>query len=210
MLIVIGIMLMLVAAAASLMPSSTDTRRVREAARAVNIYLSSARNHAMETGRPCGVTFHCFGNVPCAMNIDQCEVPPCYCGQADTSMAVVQANQAVLDTVPPTGMVTINSDVIQFNCQGPMYTISGMNGGTLTLTAADPNQNPLTPWATMASPPMPYRIFRSPMKGGATPLQLPAGSVIDFQSSGMGGGCLCAGWNAATAYGGERSSATTG
>ena len=60
MLIVIGIMLIMVAAAATLMQPASESRRIREAARSINIYLSSARNQAMETGRPCGVTFRNF------------------------------------------------------------------------------------------------------------------------------------------------------
>ena len=62
MLIVITIMLILVGAAATAMRPATEGRRIREAARAINVYLSSARNRAMETGRPCGVTFHHFHN----------------------------------------------------------------------------------------------------------------------------------------------------
>ncbi len=33
---------------------------------------------------------------------------------------------------------------------------------------------------------MPYRIYRAPVKGGATPLQLPASAVVDLEWSGVG------------------------
>ncbi len=84
MLVVVTIMMILVAVGASQMRPASELRRIREAARAINVYLSTARNRAMETGRPCGVIFHCFGpTVPCAMTADQCEVPPCYAGDTE-------------------------------------------------------------------------------------------------------------------------------
>ena len=206
MLIVISIMLIMVAAAATLMQPAGESRRIREAARAINVYLSTARNRAMETGRPCGVTFRNFppaGSPGFALNADQCEVPPCYCGDTDASAATVQWSSAggtltatLISDILTTGMVR-NGDLIQFNCQGPMYKIVAPDdgngnittaavGGTLTLAVADPNQNPLTPWTTTASQPVSYRIFRSPIKGGATPLQLPAAAVVDLEASGYG------------------------
>ncbi len=50
MLIVIGIMLILVTMAATIMPSATESRRIREAARVGNIYLGSA--HPRNGNRP--------------------------------------------------------------------------------------------------------------------------------------------------------------
>jgi hypothetical protein len=200
MMIVVGIMLMLVTAAATMMPSATESRRIRESARMVNVYLSTARNRAMATGRPCGVTFHCLsvGAIPCALNADQCEVPPCYCGETDASAATVQWTSGTLTTALvsdtlTTGMVRVN-DLIQFNCQGPMYKITGpdagsgnVTGGSLTLAVADANQNTVTPWPSgTPSPAVPYRIFRSPTKGGTTPLQLPATTVVDLDFSSSG------------------------
>ena len=43
----------------------------------------------------------------------------------------------------------------------------------------------MSPWGGAGST-VPYRICRSPVKGGATPLQLPAGSVVDLGASGIG------------------------
>ncbi len=60
MLIVITIMLMLVTVGLTMMRPDVEGRRIREAARSLNVYLSSARNRAIETGTPCGVTFHNF------------------------------------------------------------------------------------------------------------------------------------------------------
>ena len=60
MLIVITITMLLVAASLTTMRPALESRRTREAARAIEVYLSSARNRAMETGRPCGVMLYRF------------------------------------------------------------------------------------------------------------------------------------------------------
>ena len=72
MLIVITIMVILAVMAANMLGPAMDGRRIREAARAVNVYVSSARNRAMEIGRPCGVTLRCATSA--VMTLDQCEV----------------------------------------------------------------------------------------------------------------------------------------
>ena len=90
MLIVITIIVILTAASLKVLTPAED-RRVREAARAVNVYISSARNRAIEIGRSCGVIFRRanFTNFPTASTVlDQCEVPPTYAG--DTTGAVVR------------------------------------------------------------------------------------------------------------------------
>ena len=177
MLVVIGIMLMMVALAATLMQPASESRRAR-AARAVNLYSSSARNPRVETGRPCGVIFRCFSTTSpgFSLNADQCEVPPCYCGEQETSTATVQwvaaSGTATLSDSLTSGLVK-KGDLIQFNYQGPMYAIQGpadadnnITGSVLTLAVADVNQNPLTPWTATASQPLPYRIFRLRSRAG--------------------------------------------
>ncbi len=204
MLIAITIMVMLMALAATTLVPAGESRRLREAARALNVYLGSARNRAMETGRPCGVTFHRFGTLPCSMSIDQCEVPPCYCGDTEQSAATLSVTSpttitATLLTDTPLGLIR-PGDLVQFNCQGPYYTIAPTSGSTnpvdgngylsspATLALVlDISQNPVVPWPTgTQSLPVPYRIFRAPVKGGASPLQLPAPIVVDLQWSGVG------------------------
>jgi prepilin-type N-terminal cleavage/methylation domain-containing protein len=196
MLVVIGILMMMVAAAATLMQPAGESRRIREAARGVNLYLSSARNHALETGRPCGVIFRSFTTTDpgFVLNADQCEEPPCYTGDADGSTIQVQrVSQTDLKTFsarftnndqPSTDVVKVG-DTIQFNEQGYLYTITS-TGGTMTVKLTEPS-SVVTPWPTSNwSAAMPYKIFRSPVKGGAAPLQLPAASVIDLEASGYG------------------------
>ena len=109
MLIVVSITVLLVAAAVTRMRPALESRRTREAARALYIYLGSARNRAMETGRPCGVMLRCFRNSagtlvtpPMVMMADQCEVPPCYCGDTEASTASVTYNGTqVVATLKP-------------------------------------------------------------------------------------------------------------
>ena len=82
MLIVVTIVMILMAITLKAIQPVGD-RRVREAARAVNVYISSARNHAMEIGRPCGVIFRRAAgtNTPTAsMVVEQCEVPAAVAG----------------------------------------------------------------------------------------------------------------------------------
>ncbi|MBU4270939.1 MAG: prepilin-type N-terminal cleavage/methylation domain-containing protein [Planctomycetes bacterium] len=217
LLTVISIMLILVTLTATMMRPDVEGRRVREAARSINVYLASARNRAMETGRPCGVIFRNFGAPGFAMNADQCEVPPSYCGETEFSTATVSvaANNSYIaarlysdygSTLEPLpiGMVR-PGDLIQFNCQGPVYQIHGIStdpppnnpqntvvngfvtGSTIFASVADVGQNPLVPWpeSPFWSSTVPYRIFRAPIKGFAQPLQLPAATVVDLSASGV-------------------------
>ena len=195
LLVVISIMVLLLGLTATMIRPDREGRRVREAARSVNVYLSSARNLAMETGRPCGVTFRSFNSTAAAMDADQCEVPPSYAGETIGSMAVVVNNGTTIQATLtdgsgnyesiPYGMVK-EDDLIQLNLQGPLYTIENdpSDGSTYTLTLTT-DTNVQTPWSTTQRS-VPYRIFRSPIKGFAQPLQLPAPAVVDLGASGIG------------------------
>jgi prepilin-type N-terminal cleavage/methylation domain-containing protein len=190
MLIVISILMILAGAAANVMRPALDGRRIREAARAVNVYLSSARNRAMETGRPCGVILRRFNNTAAVMNLDQCEVPACYSGELESSTATVSSNgstvTANLGAAPPAGVVN-SGDLIQFNYQGPLYKIDSP-GATITASLYS-SQDQAIPWTGQS---VPYRIFRSPSKASvmslqAQPLQLPAASIVDLNASSIDG-----------------------
>jgi type II secretory pathway pseudopilin PulG len=209
MLVVVTIMMLLIAAAATRMRPATEARRIREAARALEVYLGSARNRAMETGRPCGVVLHRFmaGLTPTSavMNLDQCEVPPCYSGDTTdaamqfTSVSTVAGLLTVQTTTPSSSFnnnIVFLGDLIQFDFQGPLFQITAVNVvlGNVVLTATlDVSQGQLVPWST-ASPPVPYRIYRLPSSSGATtfkghaqPLQLPTSTVVDLAPSGIDG-----------------------
>ncbi len=94
LLVVISIMVIMMGLAATLMRPDLEGRRAREAARVLNVYIASARNRALEIGRPVGVVFHRLPNpngtpsaVPAALSMDQVEVPPPFAGLG-TSAAV--------------------------------------------------------------------------------------------------------------------------
>ena len=192
MLVVVTIMMILVAVSATAFRPANNSRRIREAARAINVYLSSARNRAMETGRPCGVILRRFNGTSTVMNLDQCEVPPSYCG--DTTGAAMQFTSV---SPPASGFVTVqatptppgsfNSSIvsgglIQFNCQGPSYQITPATTDTQLTATLDVSLGQAVPWVAFF-PTVPYVIYRSPVKGAATPLQLPAATVVDIGAS---------------------------
>jgi hypothetical protein len=148
-----------------------------------------------------------------AMTLQQVEIPPPYSGDTQAAVATVQNNsgtlQASLDPNTFTSTLVHQGDLIQFNYQGPWYTIGNFSGATLpislsssatgsttgqnTFSNTTTGQNQLLPWSSTRSAPMPYRIYRMPyyaagaatQKSIATPLQLPAGSVIDLGASGI-------------------------
>ncbi len=89
MMIVLFIIALLAVAALRALPG--DDQRVHEAARLINNYLGTARNRAMEIGRPVGVIFQRFNNRPDACTtLQQCEVPVPYCGDSADAVVMVQ------------------------------------------------------------------------------------------------------------------------
>lgn len=239
LLIVISILVLLVAVAIPAMQPALEGRRIREAARAINVYVGSARNRAKELGRPCGVVIERFDTLPqCSMVLTQAEVPPPYAGDLMDSVVrlqdwtIVNSNYRWLDRSIvlkvslrfnqqdfSNGLVRYG-DTMQINHQGPFYTVveDTANGGSdpadyppdpngfldftagqdndpdgwidthvLTLVRA-PSPGQAVPWPRADtdtwSAPMPFEIFRQPVTSAATPLQLPAGAVIDLEYSG--------------------------
>ena len=200
LLVVISIILLLMGLAAHNMHFAKDSRRSREAARAVSVYLGSARSTALATRRPCGVMLvsasAAGAMANCVVALEQAEVPVPYAGGDTASAAALQFTgsftyAATLSGTFNSAMVHTN-DVIQFNYEGPWYTITSVSGSNLSLTISDTTCT--TPWATSwptGMPGVPYRIYRQPNTSGAKavaePLQLPAGSVIDLTASGCPG-----------------------
>lgn len=201
LLIVISVLVVLAAVAVPTMQPALESRRIRETARALNVYLSAARNRAMETGRPCGVMLQRFtGDPACCMLLEQAEEPPAYGGDTITARAQVR-----LQGISPRGIATVGAtlgptdfntalvtvgDRVRFNRQGPLYTVVGMNagaaGGPRMTLAADVGPGGLVPWTGNFSRPVPYEVFRAPKKAPASPMQVPAGAAIDLACSGMG------------------------
>ena len=192
LLVVIGILMLLMAVALPSVGPMMDGRRARETARAINVYFSSARSVALETGRPCGVVIRRMEGEPLrSMLLEQVEVPPPYAGDTMNSRAMVQLTghngQVATVTANMDGgfdpQMVRQGDLVQFNHQGPLYTITGP-GSTLTLQV-DVRQGQMLPWPEgTPSAPVPYEVLRQPVKSFANPLQLPASAVIDLEYSG--------------------------
>ena len=91
LLVVIGIMLILATIALPAMRPLTEARRIREPARAINVYFGRARSRAIESGRPCGVMFERLERQPQASVIlRQVEVPPPYSGESFDAVVQLQ------------------------------------------------------------------------------------------------------------------------
>jgi prepilin-type N-terminal cleavage/methylation domain-containing protein len=142
LMVVVSIMLMVTVIAVPAMKPALENRKIREAARSVNVYLGSARNHAIELGRPVGVLFtrDTTQANPC-LTLQQVEIPAPYAGDTSNSVAQVSyggiittstgvfnpdgSNEyAVQISFPsPLSSPVYPGDYIQFNCQGPLYMI---------------------------------------------------------------------------------------
>src|ERR1700683_2293332 len=62
-------------------------RQVREGARMVSVFINSARNHAIETGRPAGIWLDRLATMPEAcVSMAYAQVPPPYSGDYSDSM----------------------------------------------------------------------------------------------------------------------------
>jgi prepilin-type N-terminal cleavage/methylation domain-containing protein len=190
-LVVLMILLMITAAAIPMMAPALENRRMREAARLASGFFSGARARAIQTGRPFGVVCVRFEGKPWANMLAYVEQPPPYAGETELSRAVV-----VQTANPGELLITINADFnpllvrrgdqIQLNFQSTLYKITDVNGNQLT--ALHPAFVPgatLMPWNATLSP-VPYQIFRQPLRTSDTPLQLPEGIVVDLMYSGVG------------------------
>jgi len=182
MLVVVAIIAILAVAGARTMQPALEGRRIREAARAVNVYLGVARNHALATGRPCGVLIRRFpGLEECSMVLEHAEQPAPYGGDVTGATATLQisGNNIIATLTNFNDSLVKAGDLVQFNHQGPFYKITS-TGPPMTLQL-DVSQGQLLPsWPD----PVPYKIFRSPTKSAVGPLQLPTGTVIDLNYSG--------------------------
>ncbi|MBN1591199.1 MAG: prepilin-type N-terminal cleavage/methylation domain-containing protein [Pirellulales bacterium] len=138
LLVVITIMMILAAFVLPRLQPASGQRRLREAARMVDIFMGRARSRAIETGRPCGVVLQPLDNPINAHNsasntLFQVEVPPPYAGQSISSrvrfinynsvtlvLTIEEMTALDLDTT----LISLG-DTVQLNNQGPWYTVVG-------------------------------------------------------------------------------------
>ncbi len=205
LLVVVSILMMLMVVAVPVIRPGLDSRRMREAARQVSVYLASAQTQAARLGRPVGVELVRDPDNPQLCRVlQQVEVPPPYAGDTvDTRLALQRGNldpadgrtyvaaQLASGTVSP-GLFR-KGDWLQVNYQGPYYQIVDgpdadndgfLDGFPLTLKV-DLRGGRDLPWpAGSWSVALPFQIFRSPEKGPAAPLRLPEKTCIDLAFSG--------------------------
>jgi prepilin-type N-terminal cleavage/methylation domain-containing protein len=200
LLIVVSIILIAAAVFVPRLQPMMDHSKVREAARVIQLYMSTARNQAMATGRSCGVMIEPLpSDTGCAMNLSQVETPPPYGGATEGAYATVTSvgvngnyanckialyNQAG----QPEGMyVNLHQgDLIQVGYQGFwMLLASAAPVGSTTLNASlDISHGELPAWINQPIS-GPYKIIRWPTKSVAPALQLPAVTCIDLTASGF-------------------------
>ncbi len=187
LLVVVSIMMLLVVVAIPRMRPAMETRRIREAARAINVYLCSARSRAIESGRPWGVRIVRDGSMALAgLRLIQVEVPPPYAGDYDTSTIIVTPTGGPTCNVSfPMGEVPVadglvkTGDVLKLNFQGHQWQITVSSANVWMLQSQ-----------TTANPPntggngVRFQVFRQPVTSSVAPLQLPSSVVIDLWYSG--------------------------
>ncbi|MGQ9576008.1 MAG: pilus assembly FimT family protein [Thermoguttaceae bacterium] len=246
LLVVISILLLVAVFTVPAIRPGLEGRRLREAARAVNVYLSAARNRAEATGRPVGVEIERLAGQPlAATTLRQLEVPPPYAGDVIGARVIVQDWTDALNSPNgkwwPDGAIVLKvkvdisqvssgllrvGDKVQLNHQGPTYAIGRElpgrqqpgffdfpeeivgterfinfnvpNPGNYVLTlVGDPRQATSVPWPAARpdaqsglptnnawSEPVPFVVYRQPVRSAAAPLRLPRGTAIDLTYSG--------------------------
>ena len=81
LLVVITIILLVTAVAIRTVMPAIESRQIREGARQLNVFINSARNRAMATGRPMGVWIDRMSGLPeASMSVSYAQVPEPYSG----------------------------------------------------------------------------------------------------------------------------------
>ncbi len=199
LLVVIVLLLILTAVAIPVLAPNVEQRRIREAARLVNTFLSGARTRAMAIGRPVGVQFERLASNPNAsMVLTYVEVPESYSGETLDATCTMFFNSTDGKLYARMSAATFSAsllrvgDLLKVDYQGYLYVIRTISGTDLELVAP---LNAVLPWARVdpgnaaalnALPKFPYQVIRQPIKAGDAPLQLPEGAVVDMRLSGEG------------------------
>lgn len=214
LLVVVSILLALAAVALPQVQPMMETRKVREAARSINVFFGAARTRAIQTRRPCGVILHRSANNPNAViDLEMVEIPPHYSG--DTINARMTLTWGGVPDGDGYATVTADStdvpaytirlgDQIQFNHQGPWYEVTDAatggeieNGYVKTFpievrTRLLPGAS--LPWSDADPKMVPFCVARQPynddsrafrVRRSGKSLTLPAGIAIDLGVSGL-------------------------
>ena len=146
LLVVVAIILFAAAVFVPRLKPMMDHSKVREAARVIQLYLSTARNQAMSTGRSCGVMIEPLpSDTGCSMTLTQVETPAPYGGDLLGSTATVtlpqNGSQLATITLSSSASIPIHyGDLVQVGYQGFWMNVITQNNavlpaGTTTFTA---------------------------------------------------------------------------
>src|SRR3569623_1509530 len=115
LLIVILIMLMITAVTIPAISPALEGRKIREAARMVEVFLNGARNRAIALGHSVGVLIEPDPNEPSqCIQLSYVEQPPPYAGDYSSSTVLVLGNGGfgAWQTPPPLGNLSSTSTVM--------------------------------------------------------------------------------------------------
>jgi type II secretory pathway pseudopilin PulG len=143
LLVVVSILMLLAVIAIPAVRPALEGRRVRESARAINVFIGSAQSRAMDIGRPVGVQIQRDPLLPQAGTVlYQVEVPPPYAGEVVGAAVAVQdwtyTDAARTVFYWPDGSTILKlmfrvgecayprvqvGDQVRLNLGGPLYTV---------------------------------------------------------------------------------------
>jgi type II secretory pathway pseudopilin PulG len=201
LLIVISIIIILMAVSIPAVKFAMEDQKVREASRQMNAFFAAAQARAAERGRPVGVYIERLAGASgesYAIQLFMAETPPPYTGDTLNAKATVtknvmlnrwevkfpDGNSAMLTT---TMMLIKPNDrfVMRFNYQGPYYQCVRDATGNFIITLP---RTDVPPPGSDTGTGLPYQILLPPNLSSVTSLELPAQTVIDLTSSGLGAG----------------------
>lgn len=209
LLIVVAILITIAAFLIPAVKPTLEDRKIREAARMLNVFFAGAQARAIERGRPVGVWLerNPNSNNEC-IQIFLAEAPLPYAGdvvgaRAFTSMVVDGMGNPLPNPVtgnipyfqatffgglsPSVNSLIVAGDTIKFDYRGPTYLITApptLDASSNPVVYFDMN-NGRAPTVGFA---FSYQIFRQPSRGSATTFALPSKTSINLYYSGMTAG----------------------
>jgi prepilin-type N-terminal cleavage/methylation domain-containing protein len=186
LLVVIAVASLLLAAAVPLLRMPLQGRKIREAAREVNLFLNRAKARAAELGRPVGVIIRRAALPNGAIYAQQlylAELPPPYAGDDSTAHAMIAApidrdmdgrpdwpcSARLYSSALAISLSLVSKgDLIQFGFQEPAYRITDVSqpDPANQPDVVDVQFEPVRPLSTLNPPSptsnVPFRVFRSP------------------------------------------------
>lgn len=208
LLVVMFIIITITAMAIPLMTPDIAGRRIREAARQVEQYLSGARDRASQRERPVGVVLERDPdadpiNGEGAIRLVYAEMPIPWSGDTVSSaVTVTTASNGLTATIAPANFTNFRTqdvvpsgmlptvrpyDLIQLNHRSSEFVITNATGSSLTISVgsnANAQQIPRYVDASGTPVPVPFKVLRQPRRTNDPPLQLPAELAIDLFYSG--------------------------